>query len=45
MAMTPTEKRIYYEESMKRKTPEQKKMEEENDRLRKLRSQYKRHLR
>ncbi len=45
MAMTETEKRIYFEESMKRKTPQQKKMEAETIRLQKLKNQYTNHLR
>jgi hypothetical protein len=44
MAMTETEKRIYFEESMKRKTAQQKELEAENIRLQKLKNQYTKHL-
>jgi hypothetical protein len=45
MAMTETEKRIYFEESMKRKTAKGKELEAENIRLQKLKNQFKRDLR
>lgn len=45
MAMTETEKRIYFEESMKRKTSQQKEMEADTIRLQKLKNQFKRDLR
>jgi hypothetical protein len=45
MSMTETEKRIYFEESMKRKTAKQKEMEAETIRLQKLKNQFKRDLR
>ena len=44
MAMTETEKHIYFEESMKRKTAQQKELEAENIRLQKLKNQYTKHL-
>ena len=44
MAMTETEKRIYFEESMKRKTAQQKSVEAEIIRLQKLKNQYTKHL-
>jgi hypothetical protein len=44
MAMTETEKRIYFEESMKRKTAKGKELEAENIRLQKLKNQYTKHL-
>jgi hypothetical protein len=43
--MTETEKRIYFEESMKRKTAKGKELEAENIRLQKLKNQFKRDLR
>ena len=45
MAMTETEKRIYFEESMKRKTAQQKELETDTIRLQKLKNQYTNHLR
>lgn len=44
MAMTETEKRIYFEESMKRKTAQQKSAEAETTRLQRLKNQYTKHL-
>lgn len=44
MGMTETEKRIYFEESMKRKTAQRKELEAENIRLQKLKNQYTKHL-
>jgi hypothetical protein len=44
MAMTETEKRIYFEESMKRKSAKQKEIEADTIRLQKKRDQLKKHL-
>lgn len=42
--MTEKEKSIYFKESMKRKTAQQKEMEAETIRLQKLKNQYTKHL-